>query len=687
MYTPKLCLNMIVKNESKNLTRLFDSIKHIIDDYVIIDTGSTDDTKEIIKNYWDTLNIKGYIENIPFKNFGYNRTQGLKIAREKSKSDYVLLLDADMIIVDNGFNKNELINKEVLMLKQKNNNIEWSNTRIIKNTIEAKCIGVTHEHYDTKGAEQKQINTLSIEDIGDGGCKQNKFERDIELLEQGIKDEPDNNRYHFYLAQSYRDVNNIDKSIELYKKHINMTGWEEEIWYSYYMIGTLYLRNSMEKEAEEWIMKGFIFRPKRAEGLYALCKYFREKGNHQKAYYYCSLAKSLPYPKDDSLFVEYKVYNYELDFENSIISFYIPHADKKEAISCALNFINKSLDDNKSSLTLKNISFYVKSLKESALFETKRLSKQQIDFNGIKYFASSPSIFKNKDIKICNIRHVSYKLTNNPMVFQQDKENLIQTKNILFNFRDEKYSVMDEVILYPEKHEKINGYIRGVEDVRIFEQNGKLKFIGQSGDFKNKQTNIAFNMVLGTYDYKNNKLLIEQILESPYDVKVEKNWVHLADDLFIYKWFPLEIGSLENKNFNLKHKINTPAFFKNFKGSSCGVLYKNMYWFLVHYTTDEFKNEGLWRQYKHCIVILDEKYQPIAYSNPFTFENETTGYSLGMIIENNKICFGYSLEEKDASIGELNIEYFFEKLNFMNKNIFYKNIIKNSLSQEAEYIK
>lgn len=112
-----------------------------------------------------------------------------------------------------------------------------------------------------------------------------------------------------------------------------------------------------------------------------------------------------------------------------------------------------------------------------------------------------------------------------------------------------------------------------------------------------------------------------------------------------------------------------------------------MYWFLVHYTTDEFKNEGLWRQYKHCVVILDEKYKPIAYSNPFTFENETTGYSLGMIIENNKICFGYSLEEKDASVGELNIEYLFEELNFMNKSIFYKNIIKNNLSQEAEYIK
>ena len=69
---PKVCLNMIVKNEAKNLPRLFDSLKDIIDDYVIVDTGSTDSTKEIIKEYWNKLNIKGHVEVVPFKNFAYN---------------------------------------------------------------------------------------------------------------------------------------------------------------------------------------------------------------------------------------------------------------------------------------------------------------------------------------------------------------------------------------------------------------------------------------------------------------------------------------------------------------------------------------------------------------------------------------------------------------------------------------
>ena len=221
---PKVCLNMIVKNEAKNLPRLFESLKDIIDDYVIIDTGSTDNTKEVIKEYWNNLKIKGHVETIPFKNFAYNRTEGLKLARKKSKSDFILLLDADMILVNQGFKKEQLIGKQVITIKQKNPFIEWSNVRLINRNIEAICVGVTHEYYDTKGGVNEELNTLYIQDIGDGGCKEDKYERDIRLLEQGIKDEPKNNRYHFYLAQSYRDTNNLDKAIEYYKKHIEMPG-------------------------------------------------------------------------------------------------------------------------------------------------------------------------------------------------------------------------------------------------------------------------------------------------------------------------------------------------------------------------------------------------------------------------------------------------------------------------------
>ena len=85
-----LCLNMIVKNESKIILRLLQSVLSIIDTYIICDTGSTDNTPEIITNFFNTHNIKGEVIYEPFKNFGYNRTYAFNYAKQ-TYQHYILL--------------------------------------------------------------------------------------------------------------------------------------------------------------------------------------------------------------------------------------------------------------------------------------------------------------------------------------------------------------------------------------------------------------------------------------------------------------------------------------------------------------------------------------------------------------------------------------------------------------------
>ena len=102
-----ICLNMIVKNESKIITRLFDTILPIIDTYCICDTGSTDDTKEIIENYFKEKKIPGKVIQESFKDFGHNRTVALKAA--KNMGTYLLFLDADMKLeISSDFDKQKL---------------------------------------------------------------------------------------------------------------------------------------------------------------------------------------------------------------------------------------------------------------------------------------------------------------------------------------------------------------------------------------------------------------------------------------------------------------------------------------------------------------------------------------------------------------------------------------------------
>ena len=144
---PTLCLNMIVKNEGKIITRLFDSVLPIIDCYCICDTGSTDNTVNIINEYFSSRGIPGKVVTEPFKNFCHNRNFSLKSCL--GMSDYVLLLDADMILEINKFNKNLLNAADSFYILQGNDSFFYQNMRIVKNNGLYSYCGVTHEYINT----------------------------------------------------------------------------------------------------------------------------------------------------------------------------------------------------------------------------------------------------------------------------------------------------------------------------------------------------------------------------------------------------------------------------------------------------------------------------------------------------------------------------------------------------------
>jgi glycosyltransferase involved in cell wall biosynthesis len=275
---PTLCLNMIVKNESKIITRLFDSVASIIDCYCICDTGSTDNTVSLITEYFDKKGIPGKVVVEPFKNFCHNRNVALQSCL--GMSDYVLLLDADMIFEIKNFKKEQLAVAKSFHILQGNDSFYYQNMRILQNNGLYKYVGVTHEYIDTPSGNTTggfKKDELFIRDIGDGGSKGDKFERDIRLLLDGIKEEPNNVRYYFYLANSYHDSGKFEEAIPFYKKRIEYAGWIEEVWYSYYMIAECYLNLKDITEFENWSQKAFIYRSHRSEPLLKLAKFFQEK--------------------------------------------------------------------------------------------------------------------------------------------------------------------------------------------------------------------------------------------------------------------------------------------------------------------------------------------------------------------------------------------------------------------------
>ena len=335
-----ICLNMIVKNESKIIKRCLESVYDIIDTWCIIDTGSTDGTQEIIKEF--LKDKPGVLHEKPWVNFGHNRDEALKLG--STWGDWLLMTDADMVLINNGFDKSHLTHDtEVYDLMQDNNGTCYNNMRILNTQKTWNCLGVTHEYYDCEGGVKVRrfLNSLYFNDISDGGSKADKFTRDIALLEQGLIDEPENPRYMFYLAQSYRDIGDYDKAIKWYQARWDFGGWEEEQWFALYMVGwCMTKRKDVEKDAfdkiAEVMLKAWNARPWRCEPIWILSIEARLSGRWEHAYQYSKAAATTPWPKNDVLFIAKAAYGLSALDEFGISSYYVGQFQESEQAAIKL---------------------------------------------------------------------------------------------------------------------------------------------------------------------------------------------------------------------------------------------------------------------------------------------------------------------------------------------------------------
>jgi len=359
--THTICLNMIVKNESKIITRMFAAVENIIDCYCICDTGSTDATVQIITDYFLEKGIPGKIIHEPFKNFAHNRNVALQGC--KGMSDYILLLDADMILKIGPVFDKKILRQDYYHVFQGNDMFYYQNTRIIRNNGLYSYVGVTHEYISTPpnsifgGVLPKP--DFFIHDIGDGGAKSDKYVRDIALLEKGILDEPNNSRYYFYLGNSYRDNGDHEKAIATYKKQLMMPGvWPQEKYCACISVGNIYKKLLDSENAVKYWLKAGEYDRDRIEGVVRAIDSYRNEGEntlvnmlfHRHKGYKRNIAEG-------KLFVEQDKYLDVLEYNNSISAYYVD--DKESGYACIKHIlINNKIERGLMKSTLSNMCFY-----------------------------------------------------------------------------------------------------------------------------------------------------------------------------------------------------------------------------------------------------------------------------------------------------------------------------------------
>lgn len=718
--SPTLCLNMIVKNESRIIQRLLLSVKEVIDCYCICDTGSTDNTVELIKAFGAKYNIPGRVIQEPFRNFEYNRSFALK-ACDAMDADYILLLDADMIFWLNpkltGAKFKELLAVHgAFFMFQGSDAMYYKNTRIVKNGSGFSYKGVTHEYVEvpsqfSQGSLSKEL--VFIRDIGDGGAKSDKFSRDVRLLKEGLEEDPNNVRYMFYLANSLKDLagtqrfqtdREIDQmestlqgwssqlstyphlitlvkqmqthkdqfrkemerlevelkkeAISYYEQRIQGGGFWEEVWYSYFNMGKLYLELEEIEKAMYCFERSFILYPQRVENIYEMVRYYRDHSEHQMAAHFYLMGREAKrkYQSRDYMFIQRDIYDYRLDYEMTIVGYYANPSHLDLGRLCMEVMSQRGIDETLCRNIMCNYKFYAPSLNDEDTEKSAKdnlgallsgLGNATLDIPSQKFphFVNSTPTFckdpNNPHSMYGMIRYVNYAVNDQG---GYDQKEFIETKNVLAHLVQDSTSgewhlEKEGFLHYDSSHDNL--YV-GLEDMRLFAMDGKIYYTANRG--------LGYgNMVIehGSINRVNFKTEDARFLKIDNQRNVEKNWVMFCNDghtmRMVYNWYPMVLGTIDHDQFVISHKMETPMCFKFFRGSTNGIVIGDEIWFLCHIVSYEDR-----RYYYHAMVMLDKQTLVLKnYTKMFTFGGDKVEYCLGLDkIGDDELLLGYSVMDR-----------------------------------------
>jgi hypothetical protein len=358
-----------------------------------------------------------------------------------------------------------------------------------------------------------------------------------------------------------------------------------------------------------------------------------------------------------------------------------------------------SADHNDSIILNMSASYFSRALSSFDSYKTAQYDYPHIPM----YHPGSASYLKFKGEHFLNTRYVNYWYYDSGAYMFYDGLNTIRTINMFSKLTDDEhrfpynYQQMSEDNIGLQRHPF---YARGLEDVRLYEHGGRVRFIATTVEYYHTGGN---RMVIGNYDYEMGTYSDAHIVEPPTNTQFEKNWIPLPsdglDELFIYKWAPFQVGGVaplrpptdaevdinktnitcEPDNDN-KYQLNiispytpaggsdnvaTPAspvappaipFFHKMKGSSTFVPNEvdSELIGVIHFSEDAQP-----RRYYHMLLVLDKQtYRPLRYSEPFVFERPCIEFCIGFDRVGDKHMFWISRFDRDPLLVEINAHIF-----------------------------
>jgi glycosyltransferase involved in cell wall biosynthesis len=319
----KICLSMIVKNEASAIRRCLESVRPLIDYWIIVDTGSVDGTQDIIREFLQ--DVPGELHERPWVDFAHNRSEALTLA--KNHGDYSLIIDADdVLVLPPGF-RLPFLKEDSILLEINNKGRRLMRPQLVRNTLPWRYEGVLHEFLScvdkngqrifAENRSQKTLPGVKIVMTDEGARRRtsaaDRYRRDAAVIENALHTETDPflvARYKFYLAQSYLDAGEKQKALATYQERAKLGFWDQEIFISLYRSANI--KAGLGYDADD-VIQSYLQANRvvagRAEALHDAARFCRQHDRFQEGFECAERALHIK-PPVDGLFVDEWVYDY-----------------------------------------------------------------------------------------------------------------------------------------------------------------------------------------------------------------------------------------------------------------------------------------------------------------------------------------------------------------------------------------
>lgn len=299
----EIVLTIMAKNEAHQIERALESALGLYDKVLLQDTGSTDDTVEVVQAFCEKHGIEFHWESHDFHDFGTNRN--LMLERGRELADYQLLMDADEELTGHLGQMTSgwpTLEHDAYVLHYAGE-LDYGQPRLIFRNFPWQFEGKVHACLGVNGGQTPRGVNLRAPQIvhhGDARHDRARLERDVELLREQIESSQDVPRSCFLLAKAYEGLGNLDLAMSHYQTRVSfgrLNGPDEESYYSRFRLGVLTAEHKNDfPSAARHLLAAWEERPSRVEALRAL------------AYYSTVVADAIPYPEDDMVIVHRDLY-------------------------------------------------------------------------------------------------------------------------------------------------------------------------------------------------------------------------------------------------------------------------------------------------------------------------------------------------------------------------------------------